>query len=213
MSYLFTTADLPVGHIHWAVAVIPLTCVIVVLLCTVGLLLWRLKHQSHKKQNSEITVSAIHYDVNTRSIARQVGREQNFQEAMNNIKKPDAEEAPKYHALQKKDSVVKNPVAYAALYKKPTNFPRTRRGAIRRNEVNRLDSKYPLKYNEQSSDEYAESCWTSPNETTDNILNPNEYHILTADYSEPGSAVEYHKSDVGKPSCSDDEVSYLEVIP
>lgn len=62
----------PNGYIHWTVAVIPLSSVIAVLLCAIAFLLWRLKYKTKKQIDAQITVSPMHYDVQTRSILKEV---------------------------------------------------------------------------------------------------------------------------------------------
>ena len=125
----------------------------------------------------------------------------------------NVDEATTYHALQQKggDNNGNKRVEYAALYKKPSNFPIPRRMAIRRKNSNELRNKYPLEREGNLSGEYAESCWTTPNERNNADLKPHEYHILTSDYGEPNLASE--ERNLGKVDCSDDELSYLEIIP
>ena len=60
------------GYIHWTVAVIPLSSVIAALLCVIAFLLWRLKYKTRKQIETQITVSPMHYDVQTRSILKEV---------------------------------------------------------------------------------------------------------------------------------------------
>lgn len=62
----------PNGYIHWTVAVIPLSSVIAALLCVIAFLLWRLKYKTRKQIETQITVSPMHYDVQTRSILKEV---------------------------------------------------------------------------------------------------------------------------------------------
>ena len=208
----------PSGFIHWTVAVIPLACVIAVLICVIAFLLWRLR-QKPRKHNGDITVNAIHYDVQTRSILSQEGRANNLRAANQtrvHFQEPNNREDPKYHTLtQAKNN--ENSVQYAALYKKPGELPIPRRLAIRRKESSELTGKYPLNksgHDKETEGEYERSCVDKESNQADGRDRlSHEYHVLVADYDEPGGIIESDQENIEKPDCSEDELSYLEIIP
>jgi len=109
----------PSGYIHWTVSVIPLSCVILVLVCVIVFLLWRLK-QRPKKQLGDINVEAIHYDVNTKSILNTKGKEKK-QPGSNHVR-----------------------VHFREPNQKPADCPIPRRVAIKRKSSKELEGKYPL---------------------------------------------------------------------
>ena len=210
--------QLPSGFIHWTVAVIPLACVIAVLICVIAFLLWRLK-QKPWKQNSDITVNAIHYDVQTRSILSQEGRANNLRganETRVHFQEPNNHEGPKYSTLtQGTDN--ENSVQYAALYKKPEDLPIPRRLAIKRKDSNQLKGKYPLNKSGHDCENGGEPQGLSVDKSNqrDGCRErlTHEYHVVTTDYDEPGCVIESHQENFEKPNCSEDEISYLEIIP
>jgi len=210
--------QLPSGFIHWTVTVIPLACVIVVLICVIGFLLWRLKQRT-RKQNGEITVNSIHYDVQTRSLLHQEGRVDNLRGADQmgvHFQEPNNREDPKYHALTQTTSNENNRVEYAALYKKPGEVPISRRLAIRRKNSSELTSKYPL--NKSGNDDETEGAYRvshmdTPNQGGEREHSSHEYHALASDYDEPLSIIKSDHENTEKPDCSEDELSYLEIIP
>lgn len=199
-------------------AVIPLACVIVVLICVIGFLSWRLKQRTHK-QNGEITVNSIHYDVQTRSLLNQEGRVNNLRGADQmrvHFQEPSNREGPKYHTLTQATNNEKNRVEYAALYKKPGEVPIPRRLAIRRKNSSELTGKYPLNKNgddDETNGEYEVSHVDTPNHGDERKHSSHEYHVLATDYDEPLSIIESDHENTEKPECSEDELSYLEIIP
>lgn len=208
----------PSGFIHWTVTVIPLACVIVGLICVIGFLLWRLKQRT-RKQNGEITVNSIHYDVQTRSLLHQEGRVNNLRgvnQMRVHFQEPNNHEGPKYHTLTQATNNETNQVEYAALYKKPGEVPISRRLAIRRKNSGELAGKYPL--NKDGNDDDTEGAYRISHVDTPNLgdkreHSTHEYHALASDYDEPLSIIESDHDNTEKPDCSEDELSYLEIIP
>ena len=179
-----------------------------VLICVIGFLLWRLKQRT-RKQNGEITVNSIHYDVQTRSLLNQEGRPNNLRGADQtrvHFQEPSDREGPKYRALTQATNNENNRVEYAALYKKPGEVPIPRRLAIRRKNSSELTGKYPL--NKNGNDDV-----DAPNQGGEREQSSHEYHTLASDYDVPLSIIESHHENTDKPDCSEDELSYLEIIP
>ena len=155
------------GYIHWTVAVIPLSCVIVVLICLIAFLLWRLT-QRPRKQNGSVTVHAIHYDAHTKSILNPEGRAKNsggsnytrvrFQE-------PDNHEAPKCPTLEQGVNNTTGGTKNAALSKVQSDCPISRRLAIRRKSSEELERKYPL-IKDGDGDENKTECTDSSDNTS-----------------------------------------------
>lgn len=210
--------QLPSGFIHWTVTVIPLACVIVGLICVIGFLLWRLKQRT-RKQNGEITVNSIHYDVQTRSLLHQEGRVNNLRSADQmrvHFQEPNNHEGPKYHTLTQATNNETNQVEYAAFYKKPGEVPISRRLAIRRKNSSELTGKYPL--NKDGNSDETEGAYRISHADTPNLgykreQSLHEYHALASDYDEPLSIIKSDHDNTEKPDCSEDELSYLEIIP
>lgn len=207
----------PSGFIHWTIAVIPLACVIAVLICVIGFLLRRLK-QRPRKQNGDITVNAIHYDVQTRSILSQEGRANNLRGANHtrvHFEEPNNHEDPKFHIFtQAKDN--ENSVQYEGLYKKPGELPIPRRLAIRRKDSGELKGKYPLNKSGQDNEtegEYEGLYVDKSHQGDGRKRSSHEYHVLPTDYDEQAGIIESDQENTEKPDCSEDEVSYLEIIP
>ena len=191
---------------------------IVSLICVIGFLLWRLKQRT-RKQNGEITVNSIHYDVQTRSLLHQEGRVNNLRgpdQMRVHFQEPNNQESPKYHALTQATNSETNQVKYAALYKKPGEVPISRRLAIRRKNSCELAGKYPL--NKGGNDDETEGGYRISHMDTPNLgdkreQSSHEYLALTSDYDEPLSIIESDHDNTEKPDCSEDELSYLEIIP
>lgn len=203
--------QLPSGFVHWTVAVIPLVSVIAVLCCVIGFLLWRLKWRT-RKQNGEITVNAIQYDAQTRSILNQDGQANNLRgvnQMRVHFQEPSNHDAPKYHTLQQ---ATNNHVQYAALYKNPGELPIPRRLAIRRKDSGKVQSKYPLNRS-RNEDETPGSCLETSSQGDGSERLSHEYHVLASDYDEPHGIIDNDHGNIEKPDCSDDELSYLEIIP
>lgn len=188
------------------------------LVCVIGFLLWRLKLRT-RKQNGEIAVNSIHYGVQTRSLLNQEGRVSNLGDADQmrvHFQEPNNREGPKYRALTQATSKENNRVEYAALYKKPGEVPIPRRLAIRRKNSSELSGKYPL--NKNGNDDGTEGAYNvshvdTPNQAGQRQQSSHEYHMLASDYDEPLSIIESDHENTDKPDCSEDELSYLEIIP
>ncbi|KAL9973071.1 hypothetical protein ACROYT_G019480 [Oculina patagonica] len=208
----------PSGFIHWTIAVIPLACVIAVLICVIGFLLWRLK-QRPRKQNGDITVNAIHYDVQTRSILNQEGKANNLRGANHtrvHFEEPNNHEDPKFHTFtQAKDN--ENSAQCVALYTKPGDLPIPRRLAIRRKDSREFKGKYPLNKSGQDNEteEKFEGSYVDVKsyQGDGSKRSSREYHALPTDYDEQAGMIESDQENTEKPDCSEDEVSYLEIIP
>ena len=150
----------------------------------------------------------------TRSLLHQEGRINNPRSAGQmrvHFQEPTNREGPKYHALlAQATSNENNRVEYAALYKKPGEVPLPRRLAIRRKNSSELAGKYPL--NKDGNDGDTEGVDT-PNQGDQREHSSHEYHSLASDYDEPLSIIKSDHENSKKTDCSEDELSYLEIIP
>ena len=132
------------------------------------------------------------------------------------FQEPNDHEGPKYHALTQATNSETNQVKYAALYKKPGEVPISRRLAIRRKNSSELAGKYPL--SKGRNDDETEGAYRIPQVDTPNLGNKreqssHEYLALASDYDEPLSIIGSDHDNTEKPDCSEDELSYLEIIP
>jgi len=134
------------------------------------------------------------------------------------FQEPNNCEGPKYHALtQATSNAENNRVEYAALYKKPGDVPIPRRLAIRRKNSRELAGKYPL--NKDGNDDETEAAYeishadTPTSQENRREHTSHECHPLASDYDEPLSIIASDQDNTEKPDCSEDELSYLEIIP
>ena len=121
-----------------------------VLICLLVFLLWRLT-QRPRKQNGSVTVHAIHYDVQTKSILNPEGSEKNSGDS-NHIRvrfqEPDNREAPKCPTLKQAVNNTTGGTESTALNKVQSDCSISRRLAIRRKSSEELERKYPLNKDE-----------------------------------------------------------------
>ena len=132
------------------------------------------------------------------------------------FREPNNHEGPKYHSLTQATNNETRQVEYAALYKKPAEVPISRRLAIRRKNSSELAGKYPL--NKDGNGDETEGAYRISHVDTPNLGDKreqfsHEYHALASDYDEPLSIIESDHDNTEKPDCSEDELSYLEIIP
>lgn len=206
----------PSGFIHWAIAIIPLACMIAVLACVIGFLLWRLKMNT-RKQNSDITAQPIYYDAQTRSLHKQDGRANNpsgvnqlrvhFQDSAHH-------EDPKYRLLQQSANNENSNLQYASLCKIPGEVPISRRLAIRRKSSDELKGKYPLnksRRDEEVTQDYRALKRHSA-EQNNQEDNSGAYQALITDYEEPGNVIVADQGNAESQECFEDELPYLEII-
>ncbi|XP_058950007.2 layilin [Pocillopora verrucosa] len=206
----------PAGFIHWTIAIIPLVCVILVLVCVIGFLLWRLKMKT-SKQNGDITAQPFYYDAQTRSLRKQDDGANNFRE-VNQLKvhfqdSPDCEDQ-KYHLLQRSANNENRNVQYASPYKTPGQLSISRRLAIRRKSSDELKGKYPLnkgRENREVTKDYS-ALKTDSTEQNNESDNCRAYQALVTDYEEPVNIILAGKENAESHKCSEDELSYLEII-
>ena len=134
------------------------------------------------------------------------------------FQEPNNREDPKYRALTQaiatNDGTSK--VEDAALYKTPGEVPIPRRLAIRRKNSRELTGKYPL--NKNGNDDATEAAYEiSHVETPTNQENRREHtsqecHPSASDYDEPLSIIASDHENTKKLDCSEDQLSYLEII-
>lgn len=134
------------------------------------------------------------------------------------FKDSNSHEDPKYHTIQQGTNNENNCVQYAALYKTPGEFPAIpRRSAIRRKNSSELKGKYPLNktthQDHESAQDYTGSEIDSFDQNNEKDRTSRAYQVLASDYDEPHSIIVADQENTENQDCSDDELSYLEIIP
>lgn len=170
-----------------------------------------------RKQNGDITAQPFYYDAQTRSLRKQDDGANNFRE-VNQLKvhfqdSPDCEDQ-KYHLLQRSANNENRNVQYVSPYKTPGQLSISRRLAIRRKSSNELKGKYPLnkgRENREVTKDYS-ALKTDSTEQNNESDNCRAYQALVTDYEEPVNIILAGKENAESHKCSEDELSYLEII-
>ena len=183
---------------------------IVVLICLIAFLLWRLTQRA-RKQNSSVTVHAIHYDVHTKSILNPEGRAKNNGDSNHtrvHFEEPTNHKAAKCQTLEQAVNNTTGGTKNAAMNKVKSNCPISRRLAIRRKSSEELERKYPIN-KDGDSGENKTSCADKA------VSNPSQVNLHIADYVESNVVTQSHGSTENPAAvdCSEDELSFLKTIP